>query len=90
MFSVAALNSNCICEETGKLRRNWLRQMQGDVSALIRYGFDAVKLDGCGPANDTFLWAKLINATGKPIMIEHCAGMRLLTPGGGRSTNPRA
>ena len=64
--------NNCICEESGQLRRNWLQQMQGDVHALIRYGYDSVKLDGCGPANDTWLWAKLINKTGKPILIENC------------------
>ena len=54
------------------MQRNWLKQMQGDVDALVRYGYDSVKLDGCGPANNTWLWAKLINATGKPILIENC------------------
>ena len=46
--------------------------MQGDVNALVRFGYNSVKLDGCGPANNTWLWAKLINATGKPIMVENC------------------
>ena len=65
--------NNCICPETGKLQPNWLPQMQGDVAALIRYGFDEVKLDSCGPSKDIALWERLINGTGKAIMIENCA-----------------
>lgn len=43
---------------------------QGDVDALISYGFDSVKLDGCGAQKDIDLWSRLINATGKAILIE--------------------
>lgn len=46
----------------------------GDVAALTAYGFDSVKLDGCanpGQTNMT-LWSALLNATGKPVLIENC------------------
>ena len=48
----------------------------GDVAALAEFGFDAVKLDGCAVPplgqNNMTLWAELLNATGKPVLIENC------------------
>ncbi|CAE7527082.1 melA, partial [Symbiodinium pilosum] len=44
----------------------------GDVAALTAFGFDAVKLDGCGKELDLDKWASLLNKTGRPVMIENC------------------
>jgi hypothetical protein len=38
----------------------------------MAFGFDAVKLDGCGAEYSLDLWASLINATGKAIETENC------------------
>ena len=64
--------NNCECQETGRLVPNWPPQMHGDVNALVRYGFDGVKIDSCGPSKDIAMWERLINATGRQIMIENC------------------
>eukprot|EP00696_Hemimastix_kukwesjijk_P011490 gnl/Hemi2/24422_TR8211_c0_g1_i1.p1 gnl/Hemi2/24422_TR8211_c0_g1~~gnl/Hemi2/24422_TR8211_c0_g1_i1.p1 ORF type:complete len:435 (-),score=140.77 gnl/Hemi2/24422_TR8211_c0_g1_i1:163-1467(-) len=46
---------------------------QGDVAAMVAWGFDSVKLDGCGKQKNTTLWRALFNATSpKPVMIENC------------------
>ena len=46
----------------------------GDVAALTAFGFDSVKLDGCAKPGQTnmTLWSALLNATGKPVLIENC------------------
>lgn len=45
----------------------------GSVKAIKDYGFDSVKLDSGFPvASNMTLWAELINATGRPIMVENC------------------
>jgi alpha-galactosidase len=36
------------------------------------YGFDSIKLDGCGGERDLTQYAALFNATGKSILIENC------------------
>jgi len=61
--------NNCICAE----KRNATDAMYvADVTSLIQFGFDAVKLDGCGTQMDLDLWSRLINGTGRPVMIENC------------------
>ena len=38
-----------------------------------RYGFDSVKLDSGFPVGSNLtLWAELLNATGRPVMVENC------------------
>jgi len=64
--------NNCICSESGKLQPNWPAQMHGDVDAIQALGYDAVKIDSCGPSHHLADWADLINKTGVPIMIENC------------------
>lgn len=61
--------NNCICAEKKKATEAMYR---GDVAALTVFGFDAVKLDGCGTQRDLDLWARLINGTGRRVMIENC------------------
>lgn len=48
------------------------KHMHGDVNALLEFGFDGVKLDACGPYMNLSWWYQLINATGKPMLIENC------------------
>ena len=51
---------------------NALFSHAGDVDATLDYGFDSIKLDGCGTQRDLDLYAALFNATGKSILIENC------------------
>lgn len=62
-------HNNCICAETQNVTAE---VYAGDVKALLAYGYDAVKLDGCGTEYDLDLWWRLLNETGKAILIENC------------------
>ena len=49
----------------------------GDVAATLAYGFDSIKLDGCGQEENVQLWYDMFNSTigktgGKGILIENC------------------
>jgi len=68
-LTVGWYGNNCICKEQEKATR---AMYQGDVAALTVFGFDAVKLDGCGTQLDLDLWAGLLNSTGRRVMIENC------------------
>jgi len=61
--------NNCICAEKNT---SDIKYYQGDVNALVGFGFDGVKLDGCGVQTHMQTWYDLINATGRPITIENC------------------
>ena len=63
------------CGEHGKLPRDWSKALQGDVNALISYGFSAVKLDNptCGAGSDMQGYYDLVNKTSPyPVLIENC------------------
>lgn len=45
---------------------------EGDVKAAVAYGFDSLKFDGCGGERNISKWHALLNATGRPFMIENC------------------
>jgi len=60
--------NNCICSD----HCSDITCYQGDVDAVIAYGFDSIKLDGCGAERDLDTYAALFNATGKSILIENC------------------
>lgn len=62
--------NNCICSEHNY--PNVTAHMQGDVNAVTQYGFNGIKLDGCGEFLNLTWWADLLNATGRPILIENC------------------
>ena len=52
---------------------------EGSARAIAHYGFDSVKLDSGFPvASNLTLWADLLNATGRPVMIENCACVILI------------
>jgi len=60
--------NNCICKDHCSSDACYA----GDINALIAFGFDAVKLDGCGAQRDLTKFADLMNKSGKPIEIENC------------------
>ena len=60
--------NNCICSD----HCSGPECYQGDVDATLDYGFDSIKLDGCGTQRDLTLYARLFNQTGKAILIENC------------------
>jgi len=61
--------NNCICSED---HTSDTKYYQGDVNAMYAYGFDAIKLDGCGVQTDLQHFYDLMNATGRPITVENC------------------
>ena len=52
--------NNCICSDSCKS----VECYTGDVEALFEYGYDAVKLDGCGAEYDLNVWSGLISSLG--------------------------
>lgn len=66
-------HSICQCPEQHLSPSDVEAIYRGDTAELLRYGFDSIKLDGCG---DHFLdmnkWATLLNRSSKPILIENC------------------
>lgn len=67
-LTVGWYGNNCMCSEQTETEDMY----HSDVAALTILGFDGVKLDGCGRQLDLDLWAKLINGTGRRVMIENC------------------
>ncbi len=66
--------NNCICREKKVPQNGWTEEdhYKGDVDATIEFGFDSVKLDGCGLFLDLNKWRNMYDKTGKSIMIENC------------------
>ena len=56
------------------------------MNALLGLGFDGIKIDGCGPANNMSLWGSLLNASDRPLMIEDCLDKHWWVPGKEPST----
>ncbi|EDQ91557.1 uncharacterized protein MONBRDRAFT_31543 [Monosiga brevicollis MX1] len=65
-------HNNCICAEHNFPSDLIDAHYAGDVTAIAGYGYDGVKLDGCGEFMNLTYWADLLNATGRPILIENC------------------
>ena len=66
--------NNCICSEGSSAQWNLdeATVIQSSVRALTAYGFDGVKLDGCGRYTDIQMWEHTINASGRQVLIENC------------------
>jgi len=65
--------NNCICSDHCKFGSEQCeQQVKGDVDALMHYGFDSWKLDGCGGETNLTLVDAHIRAAGKAIMVENC------------------
>lgn len=66
--------NNCDCAETCTDLKCFL----GDVNAVVGWGFDSVKFDGCGKMANIELWYNLFNWTqthipgAKPMLLENC------------------
>ena len=66
--------NNCHCREQADQCKPENGQIcfEGDVRATLEFGFDSIKLDGCGVEKNMTLFASLFNATGKHVMLENC------------------
>ena len=65
--------NNCICRENKLKGDDFVEKVwAGSANAVASYGFDGVKLDGCGQFLNLTKWAILLNQTGRPILIENC------------------
>jgi len=81
--------NNCICSENQYTSPEEIeKHMKGDVAAIVKYGFDGVKLDGCSQFENLTWWADLLNQTGKAVLIENCHWGGT-TPGGVHSSAAR-
>ena len=49
-----------------------IHHYEGDIQATIDFGFDGIKLDGCGEFMNLTFFAQLMNKTGKPLLVEDC------------------
>jgi len=82
--------NNCMCGEGAlPLSPSFLdAALVGNVAAIARYGFSAVKLDGCGPHRNLTTWAALLNAT-RPTLVEDCHWGNTVPTGGAPTPAPR-
>jgi len=64
--------NNCICGDHCSSEEECQAQIQGDVNAFVKYGFDSWKLDGCGGEKDLVSFNKAVTAAGKNITVENC------------------
>ena len=49
-----------------------IHHYEGEIQATIDFGFDGIKLDGCGEFRNLTVFAELMNKTGRPILVEDC------------------
>lgn len=61
--------NNCICSDHQSGDRKFY---EGDAKALIDFGFDGYKLDGCGSQTDMQLWDDIFKSHDKAVMVENC------------------
>lgn len=65
--------NNCICRDACRDPDECEKQIAADVEAIVRYGFDGWKLDGCGGETDLPLFDDYVRKLSpKPIMVENC------------------
>lgn len=66
--------NNCYCAESGFSDLEIDLHQRKDVEATVGYGFDSLKLDGCGQENNLTRWVELLHAESptKPVLIENC------------------
>ena len=50
--------------------------MLQDATVTADLLFDGTKVDGCGPSQNITRWTELLNATGRPILLEDCLTKR--------------
>jgi len=65
--------NNCDCRETQFTNPAYIQKVyERSVAFIVDQQWDGVKLDGCSEWKNTTLWANLMNATGRPMMVENC------------------
>ena len=65
--------NNCGCAENAfETAEEIETMMQGSVRMLADQLWDGVKFDSCSQFHNLTRWAELINATGRPVLIENC------------------
>ena len=60
--------NGCKCGERKELKINY----QGDIRSLDGFGFDGVKIDGCGAQRNQTYYAELMKQSGRNYTIENC------------------
>ena len=60
--------NGCACGEHVELAKNY----KGDIQSLHDFGFDGVKIDGCGAQRNQTFYAALMRGTGRAYTIENC------------------
>ena len=60
--------NGCKCGEHSEVLANYA----GDIKDLHSFGFDGVKIDGCGKQRNQTLYAQLMKDSGKNYTIENC------------------
>lgn len=60
--------NGCKCGERTEVELNY----EGDIKSLDAFGFDNVKIDGCGAQRNQTLYAQLMQQTGDGFTIENC------------------
>ena len=66
--------NNCWCNEGGDPKRAHYQQ---DADATVAFGFDAIKVDSCGPAKNISAWRAALDGasaalTGRHVELENC------------------
>ena len=65
--------NNCICKEKMFTDPDMIDKIyRQSVQAMVDWGYDAVKLDGCSQFHNITYWAQLMNETGRPFEVENC------------------
>lgn len=74
--------NNCGCNEHQNVpswgppaspgKTDGIHHYEGEIQATIDFGFDGIKLDGCGEFMNLTVFAELMNKTGKPLLVEDC------------------
>ena len=66
--------NNCWCSEGGNLKDAHYAQ---DANATVAFGFDAIKVDSCGPAKNISAWRAALDVasgalSGRRVELENC------------------
>ena len=64
--------NNCGCNENSFEGQMVTTIMEGSVRSMAKMGWEGLKLDSCSQFNNLSWWNELINATGKPALLENC------------------
>lgn len=64
--------NNCGCAENQLDAEMADKVMRGSVRMLAAQGWDGVKFDSCSQMHNLTRWEELLNATGRPVLVENC------------------